>query len=477
MPNRYLLTSVAACIAACPAFAQSIFTNQAPIIANITDGFPYELGTKFKASADGEVTAVRFWKAPGEPATAIHIGTIWSAAGEKLAVAAFSDETNSGWQTAALPCPLRVKAGIGYVVSVNTSGYYVATNNGLATAVVNGLIGSVADGKNGVYGQPGKFPASSWKSSNYFRDVVFKPDVAPEPMPVPTPIPDPTPVPGQAHVGKYTISGKDGLIIDGDTFTASNDVCISISNSKNIMLKNIRAVHCYGVGVSILNSSNITIQTSYFEDLNGGVYAVNSTGIKVTGNRFKNVGRSGKMDNSRGQFVQFNNVTGAGNEIGANRGINIAGQSSPEDLISMFESSGTQASPINVHDNCVQGGGSSTSGGGIMTGDYGGNWQTVQNNTVVNPGQYGIAVASGTNIKLLNNKIFAAKGPVNNIGMYIWNQTSTACSNITVQGNQVDYTNSSGAKNPYWNAGNCGTVAESGNNFNASLSALSCSID
>jgi hypothetical protein len=279
------------------------------------------------------------------------------------------------------------------------------------------------------------------------------------------------------HVGVYNINGKNGVIIDGDTFTSSNSVCISISNSSNITIKNISAIHCYGVGVAINNSSNITIQNSYFEDLNGGVYAVNSSVIKVNSNRFKNVGRAGKLDGSRGQFVQFNNVNGAGNEINLNRGVNIPGQSTPEDLVSLFETKGTAASPVQIKGNCFQGGGPSGSGGGIMSGDYGGAYAIVEGNTLVDPGQYGIAVASGTNIQLLNNKIYGKKQSFTNIGMYIWNQTTTACSNITVSGNSVDFTNSSGAKNNFWDAGNCNPIIYGDNNFDANLSALHCSID
>ncbi len=245
------------------------------------------------------------------------------------------------------------------------------------------------------------------------------------------------------------------------------------------MLKNISAVHCFGVGVVISGSSNITIQDSYFEDLNGGVYAINSSSIQVIGNRFKNVGRSGKMDNSRGQFVQLNNVSGAGTKISNNRGVNIPGQSTPEDLINLYLTSGTAASPIMIENNCFSGGGPSTSGGGIMTGDEGGSYVTVQNNTLVNPGQYGIAVAGGSNIKILNNKVYGMKQSFTNIGIYVWNQyTNRACANNTVQGNEVDFKNSAGTNNPFWDGENCGPIAgEDDNNWNASLSSLSCSVD
>lgn len=60
---------------------------------------------------------------------------------------------------------------------------------------------------------------------------------------------------------------------------------------------------------------------STFVDLNGGVYALNSQSLKIRYNHFENVARKGKQDQSRGQFVQFNAVSGAGNEISFNTGM------------------------------------------------------------------------------------------------------------------------------------------------------------
>lgn len=275
----------------------------------------------------------------------------------------------------------------------------------------------------------------------------------------------------------YVIDGQNGLVIDGQSFTSADGDCISITNSSNITISNASIVHCYGVGVSIESSQNVTIRDSYFEDLNGGVYALNSSGIKVTYDKFKNVTRVGKLDDSRGQFVQFDKVSGAGNVVTYNRGI-IEPGFEPEDLISMFETNGTAASPVNVLGNCFQGGGTSPSGGGIMSGDFGGSYISVRSNTLVNPGQYGLAVAGGSHITLTGNKVYAAPKAGNNIGLYVWAQGGVACSNITVSSNQVDYHVEDGSENNAWDAGNCGTVSGwDTNNFNVDLSNLSCSLD
>ena len=58
-------------------------------------------------------------------------------------------------------------------------------------------------------------------------------------------------------------------------------------------------------------------------------------------------------------------------------------------------------------------------------------------------------------IQVLNNKIYARQQPFTNNPLYVWNQYSTQCSNITVRGNRVNWTDKNGALNGGWNAGNC----------------------
>ena len=153
---------------------QSLFTTQTPGIASATDGIPYELGMKFQVARSGSITAVRYWKASGDTGT--HVGRMWSSTGALLASVTFSGETASGWQQQTLTNPVGVHANTIYIVSVNIGSRYPFTDSGLASSIVNGDIGSVADGSNGVYGSPLAFPTNAFRNSNYFRDVVFVPD-------------------------------------------------------------------------------------------------------------------------------------------------------------------------------------------------------------------------------------------------------------------------------------------------------------
>lgn len=149
----------------------TIFSNQVPSIPNNSDS-SYELGMKFRSTAAGEISAVRFWKAPSETGT--HVGKIWSATGTLLASTTFTNETTSGWQQQALDTPLIIQADTTYVVSVNVNTHYVATYDGLGTSIINGDLNSVADGKNGVFNfTPGAFPTGSYQNTNYFRDIDF----------------------------------------------------------------------------------------------------------------------------------------------------------------------------------------------------------------------------------------------------------------------------------------------------------------
>ncbi|MBD2606891.1 DUF4082 domain-containing protein [Scytonema hofmannii FACHB-248] len=155
---------------------QTVFTNQTPSNSNATDGVEYELGMKFRSAKNGQIVAIRFWKAVSESGS--HVGKIWTANGVLLASCTYTNETASGWQEQALSTPLVIQANTTYVVSVNTANTYFAIGfYGLANSVVNGDLSSVADGQNGLYGNPNGFPTNFFMTANYFRDVAFAAEV------------------------------------------------------------------------------------------------------------------------------------------------------------------------------------------------------------------------------------------------------------------------------------------------------------
>lgn len=78
-----------------------------------------------------------------------------------------------------MPAAVAVTAGTTYVVAYHSSeGNYSATQNFFTSAIVNGPLTGLADGTDGAndlysYTNNPAFPTSSYKSSNYWIDVVF----------------------------------------------------------------------------------------------------------------------------------------------------------------------------------------------------------------------------------------------------------------------------------------------------------------
>ena len=192
--ENILSPASSAIIAAAGPSNESIFTTQTPVNVNVNDGAgsagDYELGMEFTSAKAGQISAIRYYKAPSETGT--HVGNIWSSTGALLASVTFSGETASGWQQQTLSSPLTIQANTTYVVSVNANSYFAATFGGLSNTVTNGDLSAVADGSNGVINAtPGLFPAQSPGNSNYFRDIVFNPTSSPN-----------------NHVGTVALSGS-----------------------------------------------------------------------------------------------------------------------------------------------------------------------------------------------------------------------------------------------------------------------------
>ena len=132
-----------------------------------------ELGVKIRVTQPASLEAIRFLKDARETGT--HVGRVWSVGGALLASATFSGESGSGWQTGQLGTPLRLVPGQTYVVSVGYNAFFGVTPDGLRNERVSGPLRSIADGRNGVYGDAsGIFPERTWAASDYFVDAVVR---------------------------------------------------------------------------------------------------------------------------------------------------------------------------------------------------------------------------------------------------------------------------------------------------------------
>lgn len=217
-----------------------------------------------------------------------------------------------------------------------------------------------------------------------------------------------------------------------------------------------------GVGIGLDDSSQVHVDHNSFDDVASALY-ITGYGGDVNDIVFDhNVSTRIRGPLPRGQMVQFNHVRGAGNAVLCNVDDEtapgyLAGQ---EDHVSVFDSAGTAASPLTISYNKLRGGGPSHSGGGILSGDYGSSYVDVTDNILINPGQYGLAVAGGDHGRFLRNRVYS---PVafewSNIGMFVWNQSPTIpCTDNEMRDNRVFYVRADGPNNS-WNAGNCGDVA------------------
>ncbi|MDQ6848235.1 MAG: DUF4082 domain-containing protein, partial [Candidatus Dormibacteraeota bacterium] len=149
-----------------------------PVNTDSGDTSPVELGVKFTADTAGSITGLRFYKAAANTGT--HIGSLWTAGGTVLASVTFTNETASGWQYAYFSSPVAISANTTYVAGyLAPNGHYSSTPNGFGSAVDNPPLHAVASSTspNGVYayGASSTFPNSTYKATNYWIDVLFKP--------------------------------------------------------------------------------------------------------------------------------------------------------------------------------------------------------------------------------------------------------------------------------------------------------------
>ena len=138
-----------------------------------------ELGVKFRSDVAGQVIGIRFYKAATN--TGMHVASLWTSTGTRLATATFAGETASGWQQVNFATPVAIAASTVYVASYHAStGHYSADVGYFATKGVDSLplhaLANGVSGGNGVfrYGASSVFPNQTWNSTNYWVDVVFR---------------------------------------------------------------------------------------------------------------------------------------------------------------------------------------------------------------------------------------------------------------------------------------------------------------
>lgn len=266
------------------------------------------------------------------------------------------------------------------------------------------------------------------------------------------------------------LNGAHDITISGQAINGGSIPAITLSNCYNVHITQNSLGNSSDVGINLYHCYNITVDYNYITNVSTGVYVDHPTGgnIVVNNNQIVNMHGPGP----RGQFVQFNTVSGAGNQISYNHCENIAGQSTSQEAINLYMSNGTPASPIQVVGNWIRGGGPGNASGGIQLGDTGGSYETASDNIIVNPGQMGLSISGGDHISFINNTVYAASQYFTNVGVVVWGQAGYSVTNPTVSGNKIKFVNSANAENDSWIAsGNPTPSGWSTNTWNAGIDA------
>jgi hypothetical protein len=153
-------------------------------------------------------------------------------------------------------------------------------------------------------------------------------------------------------------------------------------------------------------------------------------------------------------------------QIAWNRVVNTYGQSHVEDVVNLYKSNGTQAAPIDIHHNLIDGAYYSPgwpsifNGGGILLGDtgpgeLGGQWGDAHDNTVVSTSNYGVQITGGSHNRATSNLLVndgqaggSAYGPHYAAGISVWDGWGTGGMDDNIAtGNTVGWRQPDGDRN------------------------------
>jgi hypothetical protein len=244
--------------------------------AETTDNAAIEVGVKFRSDVDARVTGVRFYK--GSTNTGTHVGHLWTRTGSLLATATFTSESATGWQQVTFASPVAITANTTYVASYFApNGNYAVNEDFFAgRAVDNAPLHALAngtDGANGIYGYgpSGTFPTGTYRTENYWVDVVVATDTGPDTKP-------PT------VTGQLPASGADGVPPASNvTATFSEPMTAASVDTTSVQLRDnagnlVPATVSYdgaSVTATLDPSSVLADSTTYTATVKGG-----SSGVK-----------------------------------------------------------------------------------------------------------------------------------------------------------------------------------------------------
>ncbi len=248
----------------------------------------------------------------------------------------------------------------------------------------------------------------------------------------------------------------ENLIFDGSTQVAdSNYGCITTWRGQNIIIRNCKFINVkVSQCISINESTNVSIYNCDIVNCWSGIKLWNCEGfIRIFSNDFHNIKGSLVSDIGReGGAIHYQGCSGPGNIVQDNALEQDRGAGSTIDHIAFFRTHCDVEAPLIVRNNWIRGGGPHRSGGGILLGDYGGENLIMEDNVLVDPGQYGIGIAGGANMVMRRNKVYGSQRPWSNVGIVVidWTPQELPSGNYTVENNKINWKGDQGLPTDYW---------------------------
>lgn len=233
------------------------------------------------------------------------------------------------------------------------------------------------------------------------------------------------------------------VIIENSYVTGPNDLIWDETNGSNLTVKNTIGIgqlpnvkgQSSGLFVDAIKPATLTVEHCFFESVRFGVwvrgYAGNKNGtqtITILNNRGHNIvgtesnGSGGTLAGETNwqwaHGVQISNVYSVpGMQIAWNEVVNYPNESLTNEVINIYESSGTSSSPFEIHDNYIQGaypyvpatdaynaGGYTTDGSSSDTVATATAYNNVYNNQFVGLGNMGAEIGTGHDNFVYNNR-------------------------------------------------------------------------
>lgn len=312
--------------------------NLAPQAKVAPDRSAVTLGVSFSARRDGWVTGIQFYRDAANAGP--HRASLWSADGTRLSTVEFPSTKATGWLTAPLATPVRIRPFQRYVASYTAPhGGYVADENILSpeSTVTHRDLTAFA----GVFTYGSGMPSQVFRHSNYYVDVAFLPgsqpptptststlSSTPAPTPAPTRVPSDFPdasdtgVPAGTVLTRYTgpcTITRAGTVIDGRRVACSLRIEAGGVTIRNSVVNGTvaNAEDSQGMNFTIVDSL-----VNVGNEPGTGIGAADFTAVRVHvtgGNRSINCWRHCTV---RDSFVhgQFDDQSGVAHESGIRMG-------------------------------------------------------------------------------------------------------------------------------------------------------------